>query len=62
MTLEKRISQLEDQKWKLIICEDIESPILMEKIKRIDKKLNKLYAWLANGYMGGMVLNNELFY
>lgn len=61
MTLELRISKLEDQKWDLILQGASENSVMQAKIKSIDKKLNKLYAWLSKGYMAGMEINSEVF-
>lgn len=51
MSLMERINRLEDQKWDLILQGAEVCPAKRIQFENINKKLNKLYAWLANGFM-----------
>ena len=51
MTLWQRIEALEDQKWDLILNGAEVCPAKQKQFELIDKKLERLYAWLANGYV-----------
>lgn len=49
------ISQLEDQKWDLILKGAEVKPELQKQIEIIDLKLEKLYRWYSTAFSNGML-------
>lgn len=49
------ISQLEDEKWQCVLKGAEFKPELEMRMEVIDRKLDKLYAWLSKAYANGLV-------
>jgi hypothetical protein len=49
------ISELEDQKWNLVLAGAEVKPELQYQMDKIDHKLEKLYAWFGTAMKNGLV-------